>query len=383
MTKLHNNYKDVFRALRLGFSAKKLTMMVFGYILAMVGYVVLSYIAYLAAGWSFVEIWDVFRLFPVPESFPWFGWLIWVIGALYALCILLITGTAISKVTFEQLKGDDFYQMTRAFKYAVSQTKSIILSPFMVILFIIAIVIAGLILSLLGAIPYFGEIFTGIMIIPAFGASLFIVYLLIILIFTIFFAPSIVAATGNDTFDTLFEVFSMINDQSARVIWYTIIVALLSKFGMIMLGLFSRFAVNIGSRILSIIMGGKIFDVLYNAASTFKFTMPYWCPEPMQNLFDRALTLMGDITLFAPPAYQHINIAMLIASILVAIAYYLVIIFVVSYGTTVWFTGITCTYLVIVKKKDDRNLLEEKEEKVTTDMTLSAAPEEKVAEPPI
>lgn len=374
MTKLHNNYKDVFRALRLGFSAKKLTMMVFGYILAMVGYVVLSYIAYLSAGWSFNEIWNVFRLFPIPESFPWYSWLIWVIGVLYALGVLLITGTAISKVTFEQLKGDDFFQMTQAFKYAAKEAKSIILSPVMVILFIIAIVITGLILSLLGAVPYFGEIFTGLMIIPAFGASLFIVYLLIILIFTIFFAPAIVATTGNDTFDTLFEVFSMINDQPARVIWYTIIVAFLSKFGLFLLGIFSRLAVNIGAKILSIFMGGKIIDILYNAASTFKFTIPYWCPTPIQILAERLLTLMGDITLLSPPVYQHINIAMLIASILVAIVYYLVILFVVSYGATIWFTGATCVYLVIFNKKDDRNLLEEKEEKLTTER------EEKVTE---
>lgn len=370
MIKLHNNYKDVFRALRLGFSLKKLAMMIWGYIIAMIGYVFLSYIAYLSVGWTYADIWGAYRLFPVPETLPWFGWIIWLIGAIYALIVLLITGTAVSKVTFEQLKGDDFYQISRAFKYATTQAKSIIMSPMMVLLFIVSIVIAGLFLSLIGAIPYFGEIFTGLMIIPAFAASLFIVYLIVILFFTLLFAPAIIATTGNDTFDTLFEVFSMINDQPARIIWYTILAGFLAKAGTVLVGFFSRVAVNVGANVLHVFMGGKFIDILYNAASTFKFTVPYWCPEPFATFSDTILNLIGGSTLFAPPSYVHVNIAILIATVLFAIAYYILILFVVSYGTIVWFTGATCTYLVIAKKKDDKDLLETKEETFNTETTL-------------
>jgi len=376
MTQLHNNYKDIFRALRLGFSAKKIAMMIWGYIIAMVGYCILSYIAYLSAGWTFFEIWDAYRLFPVPESFPWFGWIIWFTGAIYALSVILTTGTAISKVTFEQLKGDDFFQMTKAFKYAMKQIRSIILSPAMVILFILSIIIAGLILSLLGAIPYFGEIFTGLLIIPAFAASLFIVYLLVILLFVLIFAPAIVATTGTDTFDTLFEVFSMVNDQPARLIWYTVIVGFLSKVGMIILSAFFRIATNLGTNILSLFMGSKIIDVIYNAASTFKITIPYWCPLLWTRWAETYLNTLVGSTIFAPPSYIHINIAMLIATILVAIAYYLLILFVISFGTTIWFNGATLIYLIIIKKKDDRNLLQLNEETITT-------ADEKAAEPQV
>lgn len=374
MTQLHNNYKDIFRALRLGFSAKKIAMMICGYIIAMVGYCILSYIAHLSAGWTFFEIWDAYRLFPVPESFPWYGWIIWFTGTIYALCVILITGTAISKVTFEQLKGDDFFQMSKAFRYAMKQVRSIILSPAMVILFIVSIIIAGLILSLLGAIPYFGEIFTGLMIIPAFAASLFIVYLLVILLFALIFAPAIVATTGTDTFDTLFEVFSMVNDQPARLIWYTVIVGFLSKVGMLILSAFFRIATNIGTNILSVFMGGKIIDVIYNAASTFKFTIPYWCPELWTRWAETILNSVVGSAIFAPPPYIHLNVAMLIATILVAIAYYLLILFVISFGATIWFNGATVIYLIIIKKKDDRNLLQLNEETITT-------AEEKAREP--
>ena len=50
MTKLHWNYKDIFRALRLGFSAKKVWMMSLGLLVGFAGYTILTYLAYAAAG---------------------------------------------------------------------------------------------------------------------------------------------------------------------------------------------------------------------------------------------------------------------------------------------------------------------------------------------
>lgn len=362
MTNLHNNYKDIFRAFRLGFSIKKISMMMFGYIVALIGYIICSYLAFLAQGWSFAEIWATYRLLPIPETLHWSGWLLWAIGVAFGICALLITGTAVCKVTFEQLKGDDFFEIKKAFKYALQNSRAVITSPVMVILFILSVVVLGLILSLIGRIPYVGEIFTGLMILPAFAASLFIVYLLIIFIFTLMYSPAIIAASGNDTFDTLFEVFSMLNDQTARLIWYSIILGFLSKVGLLVIAFFSSLAVKIGANILSVFMGGKLDDILLNAASTFKLSIPYWYPEPFARLVDTILSSIGDSIFVLPPSYQHINIAILVATILFAIGYYLLIIFVMSYGTTVWFTGTLTNYLVIVKKKDDRNLLETKEE---------------------
>jgi hypothetical protein len=377
MTKLHFNYKDVFRAMRLAFSAKKLAMMMWGWFLAMIGYVVFTYIAFMSAGWTFTDTWQVYRIFPVPDSLGWYGWIIWCIGVAYALVVILVTGTAIAKVTFEQLKGDDFFQITKAFKYATGQMKSIVMSPFLVLLFIVSIVVCGLILSLIGAIPYFGELFTGIMIIPAFGASLFIVYLLIIFVFSILFAPVIIGTTGNDTFDTLFEVFSMLNEQPARLIWYSAIAAFLAKFGALILAFFTRAAVNVCANVLAVFMGDKMIVLVENAASAFRLTIPYWCPESYAILWDRLISAFCGPMIFMPPAYQAVNVTMTIASIILILSYYALILLVVAYGTTVWYTGATCVYLVLTKKKDDKNLLAEKEEIVVAPVTSVAATENK------
>lgn len=362
MTELHFNYKDLFRALKLGFSAKKLLMMGLGLFVGGLGYNIFTYLGFLASGWSFVQIWDAYRVLPIPEALTWYGWILYSIGVAFFLASLLITATAVVKVTFEQLRGDDFFQISEAFKFAFKNINTIFMSWVLVIIFIATVVACGLILSAIGRIPYFGELFMSIFTVVAFFASLFIAYLVVILYFALLYAPAIIGTAKTDTFDTLFEVFSMVNHQTARTIWYTLIVAFLSKVGFIILGLFSRASVVIGTNILRIFMGDKILELVTNASYGFKVVIPYWCPEWLSLIYDKFLTLVGSEILFSPFAFRASNWAMAISSVIVLLSYYVIILFVLSYPLTIFYTGLTTSFLVIYKKKDDRNLLAEKED---------------------
>ena len=51
----------------------------------------------------------------------------------------------------------------------------------------------------------------------------------VVFFFAVAMGPGIVGTTRSDTFDTLFEVFSCVNEQPARLIWYTATVAGLAK----------------------------------------------------------------------------------------------------------------------------------------------------------
>ncbi len=319
----------------------------------------------MTVGWRFVDTYQVYRIFPIPESLNWYGWIIWAIGVTYAVIVMLITATAVVKVTIEQLKGDDFYPIAKAFSFANERIKSIVMSPLLIVIFIISIVLCGLILSLIGKIPYFGELFTGIMLIPAFAASLLIVYLVIVFIFTLLYTPTIVAVTEGDAFDTIFEIFSSLNEQPARLIWYSLIIGFLSKVGYYLFGLFARLGANVATNILGIFMGNKIFILVENALSTFRLTIPYWCPEPIAVLTEKLNSLFFGGYIFMPPAYTAVNVTMTITSIVAILVYFFIILLVISYGTTVWCCGATCAYLVIAKKKDDKNYLETKEEKIS------------------
>lgn len=366
MTNLHFNYKDVFRAGRLGFSAKKIWLAFLGLLIAYIGYGILSYLAYIAGGIEIGEIWDVYRLVPMyPSGLPWFTWLIWIVAFLWWLFVSLIFGVAISKVTYEQLKGDEFYEIKEAIKFALKSGKATILAPIVLVLFMIALIVMGIILALITWVPYFGQLFFAVMSILAFAVCLFILYLVIVTVVSLIIGPSIVGETGNDTFDTLFESFSVVNDQPWRFVVYEFLLMFVVLIGVGLLGFFSAKAIFLGQDVIGLIVPAeKLDNLLINAAYYVKITIPPVCPESWHNLITGYIESTGMPNLLYPsgylPAYETWSGA--ITSFILGVVYYFIILFIKSLGVAIFWAGNTVIFTVLVKKKDDKNLLEIKEE---------------------
>jgi len=362
MTKLHWSYKDVFRALRLGFSAKKVWMVSLGLLFGFAGYTILTYVAYAAAGTDFLTVWQTFRLLPFPSpfdyGFPWYSWVIFAAAVAWFLCVLLLTGTAVSKVAYEQLRGDEFYESKEAIRFAFKNSAAVLTSPLLILAFVALIVVLGLIFSLLGAIPAAGEILVGLLAILAFIASLFIVYLLVVFVYSLLLGPSVVGATHSDTFDTLFEVFSCVNEQPARLLWYTATTICLAKAGSFLLGLATSAAGRIGYAITGAFMGDKLADVMGKAAYYFKLAVPDWCPQLLHQTFLAEMNLYGFPLIYLPGDYVSLGWSQGIAALLLGVLFYLIAIMVVGYGLSVWFTGMTLNFAVLAYKKDEKNVLE-------------------------
>jgi hypothetical protein len=362
MTKLHFNYKDVFRALRLGFSAKKVWMSSLGLMFAFVGYGVLTYVAFIAAGVDFLAVWQQFRLLPFPSlvdyPFPWFSWLIYAAAVAWFLCAFLVTGTAVSRVAHEQLRGDEFYESREAFKFAFKNAAAVLASPLLILAFVALLAVGGLVFSALGAIPSAGEIVVALLSPIAFVASLFIVYLLIVFIFSVLMGPSVVGSSRSDTFDTLFEVFSCVNEQPARLLWYTAVVAALAKVGTVLMGVAAGLAARIGTSICGLFMGDKLADAMTNAGFYFKVSMPEWCPGTCHQTMVSVLNAVGLSSAYLPGDYLSLGWSTDVAALLLGVCLYLVVLMVLGFGCSVWFSGMTLNFTVLAFKKDDKNLLE-------------------------
>ena len=353
MVKLHFNYKDIFRPFRVAFSAKKIWIMFLGLLIGTLTYAIFTYIAHLTAGKTFFYIWTEYRLFPLPGNFSaWYSWLIWIIGLFSFIFFILIFGTAVSKITFEQLRGDEFFEVKSALSFAFKNWTSVIFSPTIVAAFVGIIVIAGILLGLIGLIPYVGPVVVGLFSIIAFFASLFIVYLVIVFIFTITLSPAVVGSTKNDIFDTLFEVFSSFNDQTWRVVWYQFLTGLFAIIGTFILGFLSSLSILIGKTILKLIMKGKIETLLEGGEYFLKINPAFG--TQIFSFFER----MGFGVVFYPPSFSYPNIGFLIGQILVGIVFYIILFFILGYGLSIWFSGNVFVYTIIVKKKDNKNLLE-------------------------
>lgn len=373
MTNLHFNYKDVFRAGRLGFSPKKMWIVFLGFLVGYAGYDILSYIAYLTAGIQIGEIWQTYRLmpmFPSPleGSWPFYSWLIWAVGALWWIVVALLVGVAVSKVTYEQLKGDEFYEIKDALKFAMKNGRAALMAPLVLILFIVSLLVMGIFLALCTLIPYFGLLFFAVMSIPAFAVCLFILYLTVVVLVSLIIGPSIVGATGNDTFDTLFESFSVINDQPWRFITYQTLLMAVIVIGVAILAFFSAKAIFLCKAVIGLIVPAEKLDTVFmNASYYVKLVIPDFYPaavqEPVANFIKNTLgmpNLLYPMEYLIPAASE--SWASAIASFLLGVVYYFIVMFVCSLASSIYWAGNTVIFTVLVKKKDDKNLLEIKEE---------------------
>ncbi len=343
MIHLEFNFKDVFRAPRLGFSTKKIVIAIFGFYLALVGYSVFSYLAFLTSGMGIKEIWRAFRYLPYPAigaNLAWYSWILWIIGVIWAVISIFIIVAAISKITFEALRGDEFYEMKDSLKFAFKNLNTLILTPFTLIVFIAVLLFIGIFMGLVGRIPYFGQIFIGLMSLFVFLGALLVVYLFIVLAISFITTPTIVAVTKNDTFDTLFEVFSVLNDKTWDFFIFNAFLSIL---------------VGAGSAIFYYILLASI-KLTHWALAIWQGPRGWW-----ETIFNNGLAYLPDF-LSHSSYFARANWAEIIGAFLMGLCFYTLFFMVAGYGISIFSAGETIIYTILVKRKDERNLLEEKEE---------------------
>ncbi len=375
---MHFNFADVVRAPRLGFSAKKIWIGFLGLLIGTILYSVMSYFAYVSSpDWVWKDVWGAFKYIPVPiigeTHLIWWGWICWAFGIVFFIAMNLLSIGAISKLTFEQLRGDEFYEVTDALKYSLKQWKSIILSPVTLAIFIAALIFVGFVCGLIGRIPYAGQLLAGIFFIPVALGALFVIYLAIIFIISFILSPAIGTTTESDTFDTLFELFSCLNDQTWRLTLWEIFVGFCSFAGVWVFGWLIKKSLVLFHWAAGFWAGTRMIEGGAHSWWQTIWNNGLWylpsCP-PIQWLE----SVVGRVTpvMLYPQTWMPVNWAEWAGSFLIGLGFYFIAFFVIAYGISVWGAGQSLIYTVLVKIKDEKNLLEKKEEEFE---------EEKVEEP--
>ncbi len=364
MVKLRFNFMDVFSAARLGFNGKKIQIGTIGVFFGFVVYSLVSYGAFLASKWNWLEVWRTFKYLPVPYPFHtvhfniW-GWIIWAIGLVVVFWILSVTLTAISKTTYEQLKGDEFYEVREAFKFGLKYWKGSFLAPITLIIFIAIIVIMGILWGVsIGRIPHFGQVITGLFSPFLFAAALFIIYLAVIFFVSLIISPAVVATTKSDTFDTLFENFSIINSQTWRFVLWEWILKVTTCIGTFIFGFFLKNSLTVMHRALAIFQGPRQYiEVVWNNARWFLPPLPAFPITQIEDFFARFLPVI-----FQQHTFISGDVANNLGGFFLGIFFYILGFLVIGFALSMWSAGQTVIYIVLVKLKDEKNLLEQKEE---------------------
>ena len=378
MQKFYFDIRDIFRAPRLALSGKKLFIQTSGLLCGYLGFLILTYIAHLLSDRRLSEIWGSYGFFPVYDfSFSgFFPWLIFVIGCVFFISIFLLSNAAVGKLTYEQLKGDEFYSTKDSFKFLKKNWKTLILSPLSILALVIILLICGIIIGLLGKIPYVGELGLGIFYgVPIFVVALFTAYTLFIFFISLLLAPAIVAATKEDVFETIVQLFSSIWSQPWRYFIYTGLSGLLAKLGAFIFGYFCFRGVQLVNWSVGVLMKDKLSEIVEGALGYLTV------PSSILYFFSNIFPGIRFAYLIPEPGWgAGLNWSKEIAAFLIGITLILIIFVVISYALATFSVGQTLTYIILRKKKDDENLLEKKTEEEEEEEAKSKE-EEKKEEP--
>ncbi len=356
---LYFDVRDIFRAPRLALSGKKIWTMMEATFVGYVIYFLFSYFALLAKGESFGELWENFGIFPPPaalqtitmgiEETGWGATILSVIGILAGLVCFVLGATAVARITYKQLKGDEFYSSRDAWRFVKKHWHAPVFTHVSILIIAAFFVIMAVIFALIGKIPYLGELFFGIPYLFWFAGSVFVVYTMVVVIISIFFTHAIVGAMEEDTMGAVFQNYSITWSQPWRIVLYFPLIYLLVAIG----GAIFYFFMTQGYNLVNIVfgrewlMGEKLARMIgWVVGETF---------------ISGPATLIGwaapDFFLTEPAgAMEYVGGAF------IAVSIFIVFWAILSYAFCIEVAGQTIALVIFKKRSDDDNLLERKDE---------------------
>ena len=360
--KLHFNFKDVFRAPRFGLSAKKIWISLVGLVVGLALYTPITYGAFAAAGYDLGQVWSFYHLIPVPvltgeySLFPLGAKLLWWLGVLLFFVVWLFSGVAVAKVTYEQLKGDEFYEAGKGMKFALVKGKATVLAPFTVLVIAALVLLAELVFFYMGRIPAVGPYLDALFFFPAFLMSLFAIYLGIGFLTSFFVVPPAIATTKADTFDGIFETFSVLNEQNWRFVVYEVLLLGVKLLAVVIFGFFVSWAVKLSLLLMGVAWPKALYahDVAVRFADWFSLS-------PVLYYLAKWFGFGSFIQLSGHAATSPATVG---GGLLLGLVYYFITLVVFAFSSSVWWVGQTLIYIVLSKKKDNIDLLAQRPEAV-------------------
>ena len=384
MVELFSDFRDVFRAGRYGFSGKKITIhflgLVFGYLI----YQILVYLSLLIVGGNAArDFWNEYALFPAHPFVDYnFAFItrgaMWV-GLVILFAVFFVTSTMVSKITIQQLRGDNFFSMRESALFLKKNWRAVIGVFVTLIVIFLLLALVPTVVGLLGMIPKVGGVIVAIASIfapLAFFLGLLMTYIVVVLGVSLFFAPAVVASADSDTFETIYQHFSMIWNQPWRIVVYE---ALLFGLKLICVPIWAIFCL-LGFSV-------AVLPIRYLIPEQMKIVMGHadaWLGGALEQI--TALPYLESFVVFdtIEPANLPANgfsdfelYVMTVTSIFMTFSLLFIAGLIIAYLLSIAAAGNTLIYVVLRKRVDSTNLLvvEEEEDILPPDTPDSSTPQ--------
>ncbi len=364
--KLHFDVRDIFRAPRLALSGKKILVFVQALLVGYADYLILTYISFALAGYTFSETWSQYGLYPClyGNPAPWYACAVYWLGVISLVLAVNFGCTAVSRITFKQLKGDEFYSSGDAWKFVKKHWHPVVFTSVSFAFILVFFFGLAAVFALLGSIPYVGEFLFVIPYLLYFFGAVFTIYTAVVFGVSFLYTPAIIAAYEEDTMGTVFNSYSITWSQPWRIILYhhvLIPIQILAGY------IFIKFWVA-GYQLINCFfgcdwfMGSKLANIVAYAANVV-------CPANLCNDVSACCAVAGSSCaglsgcLYAPNAdLSAISGTETAAGVILAVFLFLLMLSAISYVLSICSVGETLMFIIFKKKSDDDNILERKDE---------------------
>ncbi|MEE9190074.1 MAG: hypothetical protein V3U16_04825 [Candidatus Neomarinimicrobiota bacterium] len=363
--KLYFDVRDIFRAPRLGLSGKKIWVFLSANVIGFIEYWTLSYISLMMAGLSFTEAWTRFGLYPCLYGTPanWWSWLIYWIGIISWFYAIFLACTAVSRITYKQLKGNEFYSAGDSINFVKKHWRPVVFTPISLLLILTFFLLMAIIFALIGKITILGEILFAIPYLFYFFGSVFTIYTTIVLLISLIYTPAIVGTYEDDTMGTVFQSYSITWSQPWRIVAYHLVLLPIMGMGFYIFKLFwfTGFKLINGVFGMEWLMGEKLNKIvswatdvvtpsaILNFSSNFHFSFRSLSPDAQP---------WG----FTLPNVSNLSVTEYFAGGILAFFFFILILLVFSYALSILSVGETIMFVIFRNKSDAENLLERLDE---------------------
>jgi hypothetical protein len=232
------DWRDILSAGRRALSLRKMALHARGVVLAYLCTVVFFYVGCMASGMPFWLVWRDFGLSvvlmvgaPPPFALPRVAL---SAAGIVSLLVLLHYGTAVSRLCYQQLRGDYFYSARSALRYAGRRSRDAIGALTGLMGVVVLIRLAAWAGGAVGRIPVVGEWLTAVgslFVVAGFVAGLVVSVGLATLLVGVVAAPSVAGVVGVGGVETTYQLVLMVWNQPWRLAVYETALAVLQFVG--------------------------------------------------------------------------------------------------------------------------------------------------------
>jgi hypothetical protein len=352
MMNLHFDVRDLFQVIRLGWSGKKIWTGLCGLLLAYVSYSVLVTVGYVMSGMSTSEVWHDYGLFPgaAPERVGGIGAILHLLAMVFSGVVFSLTTSMMCKITYQQLRGDDFYSSGEALAFVKKHWGGVIFGPFACAALFLLFVAFGVIIGwVAGLIPVVGELAFAVGFIPIFFASLVAVFLVFTIVAALVMSPAIVGTVGEDALEVVIQAFSLCWSQPWRIGLYLLWVLISVWIGTVMLSGLMTLALGLINWSAGMFMGDKLPAMLQIAKGHLP---PVDFSSAILNAFPEMTTVWTNL----PEASATGSVVW--AGRILGLMLIILSGVIFSYAQAAIASGTSLIYVILRLKKDDENMLE-------------------------